>query len=82
MAPSILGKWLEGKKTYIMIVATLCYALGGWVAGFVEPQIAIGLILGVLGLGGLKSGIERLLGIDKLETTPPVPSSASTTSFQ
>ncbi|GAH41385.1 unnamed protein product, partial [marine sediment metagenome] len=55
--------WLEGKKTYIMIVATLCYALGGWVGGFVEPQIAIGLILGALGLGGIKSAIARLLGI-------------------
>jgi len=73
MAPSVLGKWLEGKKTYIMIVATLCYALGGWIAGFVEPQIAIGLILGALGLGGIKSAIARLLGIKPVEVPKPAP---------
>lgn len=71
MAGIDISKFLEGKKTYIMTVAILCYALGGWVAGFVEPQIAVGLILGALGLGGLRSAIARLLGISELGTASP-----------
>jgi len=50
---------LKGNKTYIMIIATICYALGGAVAGFVDLPIAIGLILGVLGLGGLRDAIAN-----------------------
>ena len=65
----MIMKWFEGKKTYIMTVAILCYSLGGWVAGFVEPQIAIGLILGALGLGSLRAAIAKMLGI-KPEVIP------------
>ena len=73
MAPFDFKKFLEGKKTYIMTVAVLCYALGGWVAGFVEPQIAIGLILGALGLGGLRAAIAKMLGVEVPKTAPPAP---------
>ncbi len=51
----------QGKKTYIIAIATVCYALGGAVAGYVDIQTAIMLILGALGLGGLRSGIKGLL---------------------
>ena len=62
---------LKGKKTYIMIVATICYALGGMVAGFVTPAVGIPLILGALGLGGLRAAFP------KPEVKPEVPSPGS-----
>ena len=69
MAPFDFKKFLEGKKTYIMTVAILCYALGGWVSGYVEPTTAITLILGALGLGSLRAAIAKMLGI-KPEVIP------------
>ena len=48
---------LEGKKTHIIVVATICYALGGAVAGLLDIQTAIMLILGALGFSGLRHGI-------------------------
>ena len=53
--------FLQGKKTYITAVATICYALGGAVAGYVDIQTAIMLILGALGLSGLRSGLKNFL---------------------
>jgi len=47
----------KGKKTYIVMVATICYALGGAVAGFLDWGLAIPLILGALGLSGLRNAI-------------------------
>jgi len=51
-------KGLKGKKTYIMTIAIICYALGGMVSGLMEIGVGIPLILGALGLSGLRSGIE------------------------
>jgi len=59
---------LKGRKTYIVIVATICYALGGAVAGLLSWQIAIPLILGALGLSGLRNAI-----IPELVKTEEVP---------
>ena len=58
----------EGKKTYIVMIATICYALGGAVAGFHDWGLAIPLILGALGLGGLRHGID---GYEPAETPEP-----------
>ena len=52
-------KDLSGYKTYIITVATICYALGGAVAGFLEWGFAIPLILGALGLGGLRNAFVK-----------------------
>ena len=49
---------LKGKRTYIMTIAIICYALGGMVSGLMEIGVGIPLILGALGLSGLRSGIE------------------------
>lgn len=73
MAPFDFKKFFEGKKTYIMTVAILCYALGGWVSGYVEPTTAITLILGALGLGSVRAAISKLLGIKPEEPKPPAP---------
>ena len=64
---------LKGYKTYIMIVATICYALGGAVAGFVDYSVAIGLILGVLGLGGLRDAITNPIKVEEPKTPTPAP---------
>ena len=48
---------VKGNKTYIVMVATICYALGGAVAGFLDWGIAVPLILGALGLSGLRHAL-------------------------
>ena len=44
---------LHGLKTYIVGIATLMYALGGWVSGLVSPEVAIASGLTALTLMGL-----------------------------
>ena len=46
---------LKGKKTYIMTIATICYALGGMVSGYVDFSVGVPLILGALGLSALRN---------------------------
>ena len=70
-------KDLAGKKTYIIAIATVMYALGGAVAGYVDIGTAIPLILGALGLSGLRAGISDFLGFVNVKPgepeTPPAP---------
>ena len=64
--------FLEGKKTYVVAVATVMYALGGWVAGYLEFNQIVPLILGALGLSGLRHGI--VTGADMFEEQEmPIP---------
>ena len=51
----------HGSKTYIVAIATVCYALGGAVAGYVPVGEAINLILAALGLSGLRHGFKKLI---------------------
>jgi len=52
-----IGALLQGKKTYI--VAALIFVVGGLQAsGVVIPDI-VWPILGALGLGAVRSGIEK-----------------------
>ncbi len=62
---------VKGYKTYIVMIATICYALGGMVAGLVTPAVGIPLILGALGLSALRNGLP------KEEVKPEVPSPGS-----
>lgn len=62
---------LQGGKTYVVAIATICYALGGFVAGYLDMQTAIPLILGALGLSGLRHGIKEF--INPTPETPPAP---------
>jgi len=50
-------KSLKGKKTYITTIAIICYALGGMVSGLMEIGVGIPLILGALGLAGLRDAV-------------------------
>ncbi len=62
---------LKGKKSYIIMIAIICYAAGGMVAGLVEFDVGIPLILGALGLGGLRAAIPKKEEI----VVPPSPGS-------
>jgi len=62
---------LKGYKTYIMVIATICYAVGGMVAGLVDYNVGIPLILGALGLGGLRAAFPK----EKEIVVPPSPGS-------
>lgn len=53
--------WLEGKKTYILMVLAFVFNIGvtaGWWA--VDNQVwdLINLILGFLGIGAIRSGLK------------------------
>ena len=47
----------DGKKTYVVGIAMICYALGGLVAGLLELDSAIQTILIALGIMGIRHGI-------------------------
>ena len=50
-------KNLAGKKTYIVGVGMICYALGGLVSGLIELDHAIQTILVALGIMGIRHGL-------------------------
>ena len=50
---------VKGYKTYIVMIATICYALGGMVAGLVNPAVGIPLILGALGFSALRNSVPK-----------------------
>ena len=52
-------KNFKGKKTYIVAVATACYALGGAVAGFMDWSSALTILLGAGGLGTMAAKVNR-----------------------
>jgi len=51
--------WLSGKKTYIIGIATICYAIGGAIIEKVSWNIAIPLVLGTLEIFGLRIGLKK-----------------------
>lgn len=53
---------LEGKKTYITIGATVAYAIGGLILGYIDANTALTLILAAMGGYGIYDKIERDLG--------------------
>ena len=63
-------EFLEGKKTYVVVVATLMYALGGWVAGYLDLNQVMPLILGALGLSGLRHGFTTKADMFKEPEVP------------
>ena len=60
-------KWFEGKKTYLITIAIICYALGGMFSGYVEIETGIILILGALGLSSLGQKVQRYLDLINLD---------------
>jgi len=52
-------QFLSGKKSYIVMIATYCFAIGGMVLGKISYNEGIMLILGASGLGSLRNGINK-----------------------
>ena len=50
-------KDLQGKKTYLVSIGAVAYALGGWVSGYLDVNTAIQVIMAALGLGALRNGV-------------------------
>lgn len=48
---------LQGRKTYIIALATVSYAVVGLVLGLNTPDKAVELVLAALGLGALRNGM-------------------------
>lgn len=48
---------LRGKKTYIIALATVSYAVAGLLLGLHTPEKAVELVLAALGLGALRNGM-------------------------
>jgi type IV secretory pathway VirB2 component (pilin) len=48
---------IEGYKTYIVAVVTVIYALVTMWNGTMDQHTGVAMILGALGLGGLRHGI-------------------------
>jgi len=54
-----LKVFLSGKKTYLVSLAAVVYAIGGAVAGFHDWSRATEIVLGSLGLGTLRAGVSK-----------------------
>lgn len=50
---------INGKKTYLLCVATALWAVIGWGAGWLEPSIAQEMIWGSLVASGLRHGVSK-----------------------
>jgi hypothetical protein len=55
-----IREWLQGKKTWIVVIAALLYAVGGWLTDSLSSKEAIEVVLGALGLGGLRSAVKNI----------------------
>lgn len=51
---------LQGKKTYIVALALIAYAVLGVYTGQLSQSDAVALVLNGLGLGALRAGISKV----------------------
>lgn len=51
---------LEGYHTYIVVIASLCYAWGGFVSGNITMDAAIQITLLALGGAGLRNAVNKV----------------------
>jgi len=61
MSKSITKKIIEniqGKKTYSIAIVTIIFSLAGMYIGSIDQNTGISLILGSLGLSGLRNAIK------------------------
>jgi hypothetical protein len=50
---------LQGKKTYLIAVCMIIYAIFGMYSGYMNQQSGIELILQALGISALRNGVEN-----------------------
>jgi len=51
--------WLKGKKTYLIAIGTIIYAVSGAATGQIDVQTAIQMILAALGGMTMRAGISN-----------------------
>ena len=54
-----MREYFKGKKTYLIAFALVVYAISGVVAGQINPNEAILVVLNGLGLGAVRAGVEK-----------------------
>jgi hypothetical protein len=52
-------QWLQGKKTYLLGLAALAYAIGGYFSGHLDAQTAMDIIWASLTSMALRAGISK-----------------------
>ena len=50
--------WLDGKKTYVVVIATLAYAAAQFYAGGIDLNSAVQMVLAALGAAGFRSAMK------------------------
>ena len=56
---NLIISFLEGKKTYCIAIATIASSYAGWKLGVLSPEMAYFAVLGALGLGSIRSAINK-----------------------
>lgn len=56
---------LNGKKTYLIMIATLLFSVLGMLIGKIDYSTGVMMILGALGMGGLRDAIKKQNGNGK-----------------
>ena len=51
--------WLIGKKTFILAIITIIYAICGMIIGKIDTTIGLAIILGSLQMIGLRVGVSN-----------------------
>jgi hypothetical protein len=59
MIKKVIGE-LQGKKTYIVALALICYAVLGVYTGQLTQDAAVTLVFNGLGLSALRAGISKV----------------------
>lgn len=60
MGKTKLGFTLSGKKTYVVCVLTIIWAVIGLAAGFLGAEEGVTIILAALGGAGVRAGIAKV----------------------
>ena len=52
-------KWLQGRKTYLLSLAALLYAVSGWYIGQIDQATALNMVWAALTAAALRAGIAK-----------------------
>lgn len=55
----MLGKLLEGRKTFIVACGMVVYAVVGWWLNYLTPQVAQHILMEAAALAGLRAAIAK-----------------------
>ena len=52
-------QWLQGRKTYLLSLAALLYAVSGWYIGQIDQATALNMVWAALTAAALRAGIAK-----------------------